>query len=390
MNKLSIVVSVLLACLVSHSWAKIARVPLRAQANFTKTHDNIKAEKSILASKYLVEATTGSVGKEVLHNYYNMEYYGLMSIGNPRQYFNILFDTGSSNLWVPSVNCLSTNLACQNHNKYNSSASSTYVANGQNVSIQYGTGSMAGYLSTDTVRVDNIPIESQSFLEAISEPGTTFVNAPFAGIWGLAFKSIAQGGVTPPLDNMISQGLLDEPVISFYLKRNGKAVQGGELIFGGIDSSLYTGSLTYVPVSVADYWQFEVTALKTQGVAIAKNFQAIADSGTSLIVMPEEAYTEMNSLIGATDNGDGEAFVDCDKVSSLKNVNFIIGGTIFTLKPSDYISEISENDVNYCLSIFSYLEGNSLWILGDAFIGKFYTVFDKGNLKVGFAPVATS
>lgn len=371
--------------------AKLNRLPLQANGNYTRTHGRVKAEKTLLAAKYgytLATTSSASEGTETLHDSADREYYGLVSIGTPKQNFNILFDTGSANLWVPSAKCPASNKACQKHNKYHSGESSTYVANGESFSIQYGTGSLSGFLSTDTVEVAGIQIKDQTFAEAMNEPGSTFTDAHFAGILGLAFKSIAVDGVTPPWDNMIAQKLLDEPVISFYLKRKGTAVQGGEMILGGIDSSLYKGSLTWVPVTKAAYWQFTLTAIKTKGVFISRNTQAIADTGTSLIVLPEAAYNRINRHIGAEDNGEGEAFVRCSRVSALPNINLHIGDRFFTLKPSDYIIRITESGETYCMSVFTYMEGNTLVILGDAFIGKFYTVFDKGNKRIGFAPVA--
>ena len=78
----------------------------------------------------------------------------------------------SSNLWVPSVQC--TSIACFLHSKYDNSQSSSYKANGTEFSIQYGTGSMEGFVSRDQLTIGDITIKNQLFAEATKEPGLTF------------------------------------------------------------------------------------------------------------------------------------------------------------------------------------------------------------------------
>ena len=57
---------------------------------------------------------------------------------------------------------------------------------------------------------------------------------------------------------MIKQGLIKEPVFSFWLNRNAAAPEGGELVFGGVDPNHFKGKHTYVPVTKKGYWQVGV------------------------------------------------------------------------------------------------------------------------------------
>ena len=195
-----------------------------------------------------------------------------------------MLDTGSSNLWVPSAECGS--IACYLHSKYDHGSSSTYKKNGSEFAIQYGSGSLSGYVSRDTVQIGDLKIKDQLFAEATSEPGLAFAFGRFDGILGLGYDTISVNKIPPPFYNMIDQGLLDEPVFAFYLSDTANGDES-EATFGGIDKAHYTGDITYIPLRRKAYWEVDLDAI-TFGDETAEidNTGVILDTGTSLIALP--------------------------------------------------------------------------------------------------------
>ena len=119
-----------------------------------------------------------------------------------------------------------------------------------------------------------------------------------------------------------------------------------------------------------------------------QNINAIADTGTSLIAGPSEVMAALNKAIGATQVPMTQEFtVDCSKLSTMPTVNIQLEGKNFPLEPKDYVIQIS----GQCLSGFMglpMLSQKQLYILGDVFLRKYYTVFDAEQGRVGFATAA--
>ncbi|XP_023689418.2 pepsin A-like [Paramormyrops kingsleyae] len=322
-----------------------------------------------------------AVGTESMTNDADLSYYGVISVGTPAQSFTVLFDTGSSNLWVPSTYCSSQ--ACTNHALFNPQQSSTYEGTSQTVSIQYGTGSMTGYLGYDTVEVGGITITNQIFGLSETEDDFMYYMVP-DGILGLAFPSISSSGATPVFDNMMSQGLVSQDLFSVYLTSD--SADGSVVIFGGIDSSYFTGSIYWIPLSSESYWQISMNSVTINGNAVACSggCQAIVDTGTSYIVGPSSDIENLLSSLGASVDQNGDAFINCNSVGSLPDLTFTLGGYAFSIPPSAYVSQNS----NGCMIDISNGGNSQLWILGDVFIREFYTIFDRSNNQVGLAVVA--
>lgn len=385
------VIAALLAFLAATSTA-FHKIPLHRMQKERSVSDVRSSMKTIAGRWGKKSAQVKDDPHEDLNNYLDAQYYGPIDIGTPAQTFNVIFDTGSSNLWVPSADCPIWEIACRTHNRYDSGKSSTYKENGTDFEIQYGSGSMSGFLSSDTVCVAGVCVTDQTLAEATHEPGLAFLAAQFDGILGMAFPKISVKGVTPVFNTMVDQGVVDAPVFSFWLNRNPDEDLGGVMVLGGSDDTLYEGEMTYVDVNSADYWQITMDGLglgDDNALGCNGGCVGIVDTGSSLLVGPPAETDAINKAIGGTEllPGQGQYVVDCSVIDSLPVVTFTIGGKTFELEGRDYILQVTQLGQTQCISGFMGLElpMGPWWILGDVFIGKFYSEFDMGNQRVGFA-----
>uniref|UniRef100_A0A8C3VLM7 Peptidase A1 domain-containing protein n=1 Tax=Catagonus wagneri TaxID=51154 RepID=A0A8C3VLM7_9CETA len=337
------------------------------------------------AAKY--HFNNDAVAYEPFTNYLDSFYFGEISIGTSPQNFLVLFDTGSSNLWVPSTYCQTQ--ACSDHNRFNPNQSFTFRLNGQTYTLSYGSGSLSVVvLGYDTVTVQNIVIDNQEFGLSESEPSNPFYYSYFDGILGMAYPSLAVGNSPAVMQSMRQQDQLTQPIFSFYFSRG--SVYGGELILGGVDTQLYSGQMAWTPVTRELYWQIAIQEFaigdQATGWCSSPSCQAIVDTGTFLLAVPQQYLASFLQVTGAEEAENGDFVIACDSVESMPTVTFIISGSRFPLPPSAYVF----NNNDYCRlgTEASYLppsSGEPLWILGDVFLKEYYSVYDMANNRVGFA-----
>jgi len=350
----------------------------------TLKRDEQPTKSNYLHAKY--SRMFGGTADVDLQDYMNTMYYGTIQMGTPAVDFLALFDTGSSNLWLPASNC--TNCA-SGKTKYNPAASSTYKANGTSFKIEYGTGSMTGFVCRDVLTIGELQVEVD-FAAATNEPGATFKAAKFDGILGLGWPFIAVDGITPVMQRMAAERVIDSYMFGFYLQSD--TSKTGKLTLGGYDKTM-APQLSWVPVTQENYWSVNLQSMSFNGWVATNVTWAIIDSGTSLIAGPSDDVTAIASRLGATAAGNGVYIVDCDATLPAMTVTLGSGShaTTLTVKGDDLRIKICRLIV-FCECILAMsgidLE-KPLWILGDVLMRDYYTVFDFGNAQVGFAPVSS-
>merc|ERR1711865_318482 len=360
--------------------ASIYKVPLEKQARVTLKEKAAWAEN--------VGSTEGTPTHGiVISDFQDAQYYGTISVGTPPQPLRVVYDTGSSNLWVNKQTGWFSP-----HKHYTDTKSSTYVKNGTIFKIAYGSGPVSGYYSKDTIHLGDIDVTDYTFAEVDNTKGLgpAWAAGHFDGICGMGWDDISVDHVTTPLRALVNSKKLAANQFAFYLGSGGAK---GELVLGGVDSAHYTGDFSYVPVIATaankfGYWALKMDDAQISGKSITSVRKAIVDSGTSLMAVPTSDIKSIAAAVGAKAvplSGGKEYTVDCDAAGP--DIEFIIGGKTYTLKKEDYVI----NEQGQCLLGFTGLDvpapAGPLYILGDVFMRRYYVKFDVDNKQLGFAQI---
>ncbi|XP_025142240.3 pregnancy-associated glycoprotein 1 [Bubalus bubalis] len=316
-----------------------------------------------------------------LRNIRDLVYMGNITIGTPPQEFQVVFDTGSSDLWVPSDFC--TSPACSTHFRFRHFQSSTFRPTNKTFRIIYGSGRMKGVVAHDTVRIGDLVSTDQPFGLSMAEYGLE--RRRFDGILGLNYPNLSCSGAIPIFDKLKNQGAISEPVFAFYLSKDKR--EGSVVMFGGVDHRYYKGELNWVPLIRAGDWSVHVDCItmKREVIACSDGCTALVDTGTSLIQGPGRVIDNIHKLIGATPRG-SKHYVSCSAVNTLPSIIFTINGVNYPVPAQAYILKDSRG---YCYTTFKeqrVRRSTESWLLGDVFLRLYFSVFDRGNDRIGLAP----
>lgn len=174
--------------------------------------------------------------------------------------------------------------------------------------------------------------------------------------------------------------------MSFYLGN----YSTGTLVLGGIDHRHYIGSITYVPLSATTYWQVNIDEVSIGETIISSAKQStittIIDTGTPQICGPNKSVAKIVALWSAIEVRSGVFAVNCSTAGRLPTLVFTLAHTQFEITVSDVIVSWGQNGL--CELGLAAQDGPPDWAFGDVFMRKFFTVFDVGNRRVGFAKAA--
>lgn len=351
-----------------------------------------------------------------LTNNDQLEYLVNITIGTPPQKMGVTLDTGSSDLWVPSVSSRPCKAKRCYDGDFNPSKSSTYnIIDEGGFNITYaGPGDTdAGNWVEESVTVGGSNTINNTII------GVALDGADNHGVMGVGYDTNeaqpnpSRNGTYPSvLDHMVSEGIINRKAYSLYLNELNDPT--GSICFGCVDSTKYTGQLVTLPLQLSPYGQSadpntpnafyvtlssvafvdadgSVTTLSPEGYAQS----ALLDSGTTETLITNDVLEPLARGLGALYVDNAAYVVPCAFSNSNASIRYTFGGRggpsidvplselIYgeVIPPQDYISETGDAACN--IGVSGPIEGSV--ILGDTFLRNAYVVYDLDNYQVAIA-----
>jgi len=341
---------------------------------------------------------------------------------------SVVFDTGSTNLWMASTLCTSGPCVLGSRKRFDFKQSDTFEKPEvpKQLDIEFGTAQLKGPLGIDDFHIGPFTVKKQKFGMIQEEYGSTFRELELEGIVGLAFPNLAAAGTEPFFDSVIQQKVLKRNMFCFYLQPwaaasalladgsvDVKRQSGGAILWGGYDPDLFDGEIAWFPVTDAYYWALDLHSfwIGNESLTITQSEEAgsaslthmrkhkrkasdkvparlILDSGTTYFAADGKLYHEIAKRIPSA---------DCKAADhkyppiyyKLKDVD----GKMHDLEVPQ-TQYMVQSGTRRCEMGFMKVgpdpEYGPAMILGELFMQMYFTIFDRGDgsdngARVGFA-----
>jgi len=317
----------------------------------------------------------------------------------------VIYDTGSTNIWVVSDLCTSEYCRAPGMSVYDHTLSQTYrdlPDGGVYLDIEFGTGKLSGPQGRDDVHVGPFTVKQQVFGLIEQKVGEAFRALPFEGILGLSFPSMAAAGSPSFFENLINQRLLHQNVIALYLSPTDRS--NNAMFWGGVDPRVVGGPMYFFDVINEHYWSLELVSLaigseifldsrtntRPHHGAATSSPRAILDSGTTYLTAESGVFEKIVSRLPDMPCGEMTDSSHPPLTISLRDVDGVIRP--FVLERHQYM--VIDNDGRCWPAVMRIdlpVEQGPGIVLGDTFLKVFVSLYDRGDgtpgvARVGLAP----
>lgn len=311
-------------------------------------------------------------------------------------------DTGSSDLWVNTPGsqlCQKESQPCQFAGAYTANSSSTYEYIGSYFNISYvdGSGASGDYVS-DTITVDGQKLDRLQF-------GIGYSSSSSQGILGIGYEinevQVGRAQKSPYKNlpsQMVADGMIQSNAYSLWL--NDLEANSGSILFGGVDSQKYTGTLETLPIQSQSgvFAEFLITLtdlkLGTQSIASDLALAVLLDSGSSLTYLPDQIVQDIYTGVdGRYDADEGIAYVPCSLADQQGNLTFTFSSPTIAVEMNELVLDLVtssgkrptfEDGTAACLFGIAPAGGGTN-VLGDTFLRSAYVVYDLDNNEISLA-----
>ena len=336
-----------------------------------------------------------------------------MTLGTPPQSLRFHIDTGSSDLWTNSVNSELCQLSpeeaeaqgfepCDVSGTYNANTSTTYQYVDSNFLIRYADKSSAeGDYVTDTLRIGGSTITKLQL-------GVGYNSTSSEGVMGIGYPALEVQSINngdPPYANipqaMVEQGLIQSNAYSLWL--DDLASSSGSILFGGVDTDKYHGSLSTLPIQPEQGTYLEMIVTLT-GVSLTQNGKntsmtttdlpagVLLDSGSTLTYLPATLAQNLYKALNVQYSSRGRrAICDCSLAQSNGTIDFSFSGVVISVPLREMVLQggVSSGPLGCTFGIAAVpasSSGGNSFTLGDTFLRSAYVVFDIANNEISLAP----